>query len=675
MMLNKLTKFHRRYYRIVIFIFLLFTIFMINSAKNIEIQANMEKMVPQDLEVLKVNNLIRDKFGGSDFLIITIEVENCENCVKDIRSKEVLAYILKLSRKIAEEPEVGGIENIFTNPNLIDSSSSRTYIRIQTNVGADEKRIKDLIERIEEDIKSVPKPSGLKVDMTGTIMIRKELLDLLIEDGKRVIIVAYVLIILALILTLHSVREGILPLISVTLAIIWTAGTMNLIGIPVSIMAVGIAPMLLGLGIDYSIHVVHRIRENFDEGLPMVSRAIIATSITTMLGFASLTFAEMPGLRDFGALGVIGIFYSMIAAVFLLPSLYLFLPKEREEIRHLFKFPVNIVKYRKTIVLILVVLMIVFSNGFKGIKMESSPEKTLPKSDVVKKMWEVRDYFGGGDVLVCLVEADKIDYRAIKEIKILEQAFMSEEHVIRVFSIADYIEFMNIDPRDEESIYKSGLVSDDKRYTLIIVDTDVGSEGRKIRELISNLEKIYIEKTNYINLYFAGPLAVSYETFKLMMKDFSRVTLLAIVFVFTFLIINFRSIKTIFVLLLPLAIALYFTFATIGFLKIPIRPETVGLASTILGIGIDYAILITYRFFEEKEVKKALEKSYRSILSSATTTIAGFSSLMFASLVGLKNMGASMTIGIFYCAVVALIFYPAILSIFMERKSQNEMQM
>ncbi len=673
MMLKNLSKFHRRFHKTLVFIFLVFTVFMINSAKNIEIQANMEKMIPQDLEVLKVNNIIRDKFGGSDFLVITLKVENCEGCVKDIREKEVLAYIARLSKKIAEEPEVGNVENIFTNPNAVDSSFSRTYIRVQTNVGADEKKIKDLVERIEEDINSIPKPSGLEVDLTGTIMIRKELLDLLIEDGKRVILIAYILIIIALILTLNSLREGVLPLISVTLAIIWTAGTMNLLGIPVSIMAVGIAPMLLGLGIDYSIHVIHRIRENFDEGLPMVSRAIITTSITTMLGFASLVFASMPGLRDFGTLGVIGIFYSMIAAIFLLPSLYLALPKEKREIKHFFVFPVSIVEHKKALILILIILLALFSHGFKGIKMESSPEKTLPKSDVVKKMWEIRDYFGGGDVLICLVEADKIDYRAIKEIEILEQAFMSEEHVIRVFSISDYIKFMNIDPRDEDALYKSGFISDDKRYTFIVIDTDVGSEGKKIRELISNLERIYVEKASYINIYFAGPLAVSYETFKLMMKDFSRVTILAIIFVFTFLIINFRSLKTIFLLMLPLAIALYFTFATIGMLRIPIRPETVGLASTILGIGIDYAILITYRFFEEKSVKMALEKSYRSILSSATTTIAGFSSLTFASLVGLKNMGASMAIGIFYCAVVALIFYPAILSIIMEK--QNEMRM
>ena len=669
MVLKNLPKVHRRYNKAIIFVFLVFTVFMINSARNVEIQANMEKMVPKDLEVLKVNNIIRDKFGGSDFLIINLEIENCDNCVKDIREKEVLAYIARLSKKISKEPEVGNIENIFTNPNALDSSFSRTYIRVQTNVGADEDRIRDFVERIEKDIESVPKPSGVDVELTGTIMIRKELLDLLVEDGKKVVAIAYILIIVALILTLGSLREGILPLISVTLAIVWTAGTMSLLGIPVSIMAIGIAPMLLGLGIDYSIHVVHRIKEEFDKGLQMVSRAIVATSLTTILGFSSLLFASMPGLRDFGALGVIGIFYSMVSAIFLLPSLYLTLAREGKEIKYVLKFPAGIVEHKRVLILILIILLLIFSQGFKGVKMESSPEKTLPKSGVVEKMLEVRDYFGGGDVLICLVEAEKIDYNAIKDIKVLERAFMSEEHVIRVFSIADYIDMAKIDPRDEERLYKSGFISDDGRYTFIVVDTDVGSEGKKIRELISNLERIYLEKSNHINIYFAGPLAVSYETYKLMMKDFSRVTILAIIFVFTFLMLNFRSIKTIFILMIPLAIALYFTFATIGFLKIPIRPETVGLASTILGIGIDYAILITYRFFEEKNVKISLEKSYRSILSSATTTIAGFSSLLFASLVGLRNMGASMAIGIFYCAAVALIFYPAILSIFMEKRS------
>ncbi len=641
---------HQRLSQFVLAFFVVFTVFMAISATQLKLQANMEKMVPQDLDVRKANEIIRDKFGGGDFLLVVIEADTCSGCVLDLRRPEVAAYIRELAQKISEEPDVGGVESMLTSPGLIDNSYSVTYLRVKTSTGSDEERIRDLIRRIREDIENTPKPSGLKVSLTGITMVRKQLFDLMLADGKRVVGIAYLLIILALVLTLYSFRDGILPLICVSCAVIWTGGAMARLGIPVSVMSIGIAPMLLGMGIDYSIHVVHRIRRNFVEGYASIFRPILVTSVTTMLGFGSLLFAKMPGLRDFGALGVIGIFFSMVAALFLLPSLYLNFPLSGStQSRALIRFPSGIVRKKGLLILLLLILMGIFSQGFKGIRMESSTEKALPQSEIVQKMQQIRDLFGG-DAVVVLVEAPEINNEVIGEMGILERAFQLVPHVVRTVSAASL--GLPID--------RNPLISEDKKYALILIDTDVGTDTKKIKALLSSLERVASEVST-LDVRFAGALAVSYATSKLMVRDFRAVTGIAMALIFAFLLFNFRSIRIILLLSLPLFIALYFTFATLGFLGIPMRPETMGLASTILGIGVDYAIIITYRYLERGDVVVALDESQGSILSSATTTIAGFSSLLFASMTGLKYMGLSMAIGIFYCLVVSLLFYPVIL--------------
>ncbi len=648
--MRKIARLHQRASQFVLAFFVLFTVFMAISATELKLQANIEKMVPKDIEVRKANEIIRDKFGGGDFLLVVIEADTCPGCVSDLRRPEVVEYIRELVQKISQEPEVGGVESMLTSPGLVDPSYSVTYLRVKTSTGSDEERIRDLLRRIRQDIERTPKPSGLKVSLTGITMVRKQLFDLMLEDGKRVVGIAYLLIVLALVLTLYSLRDGILPLICVSCAVVWTGGTMARLGIPVSVMSIGIAPMLLGMGIDYSIHVVHRIRQNFVEGYAGIFRPILVTSVTTILGFGSLLFAKMPGLRDFGALGVIGIFFSMVAALFLLPSLYLNFPfSGSSQSRALITFPSGIVRRKKLLILLLLVLMGIFSQGLKGIRMESSTEKSLPQSEIVQKMQQIRDLFGG-DTVVVLVEAPEINRQVLREVKILERAFQLEPNVVHSVSAASLVL-----PPD-----KNPLISEDRRYALILLDTDVGTDTKKIKALISSLEEVASEVST-LDVKFAGALAVSYATSKLMLRDFRAVTGIAMALIFAFLFLNFRSLRIIFLLSLPLFIALYLTFATLGFLGIPMRPETVGLASTILGIGVDYAIIVTYRYLERGDVVAALEESQGSILSSATTTIAGFSSLLFASMTGLKFMGLSMAIGIFYCLLVSLLFYPVML--------------
>jgi hypothetical protein len=85
-----------------------------------------------------------------------------------------------------------------------------------------------------------------------------------------------------------------------------------------------VLPLIVGIGIDDGIHIVHRWREESAQDLAAVlkqiGRAIVLTSLTTSIGFGSLISSHYPGLRSIGWVTGLGIFTCLLASLILLPA-------------------------------------------------------------------------------------------------------------------------------------------------------------------------------------------------------------------------------------------------------------------------------------------------------------------------------------------------------------------
>ena len=106
--------------------------------------------------------------------------------------------------------------------------------------------------------------------------------------------------------------------------LVWSAGALHLFGVKLTVMNVVGVPILLGIGVDVVIHLLHRLA---DEGPGGVRRALLTTgvaasisTITTIASFASLTFAGSRGVRSMGLLVVIGLATIFVATAALLPT-------------------------------------------------------------------------------------------------------------------------------------------------------------------------------------------------------------------------------------------------------------------------------------------------------------------------------------------------------------------
>lgn len=121
-----------------------------------------------------------------------------------------------------------------------------------------------------------------------------------------------------------------LPVLVVAVAGTWTFGALGWLGIPFTFLMVAVVPLLLGVGIDDALHLLHRYEEERCKGhtgpkamgiaLRRTGRALLLTTLTTTAGFAALLLAPSPPLRAFGMLAALAMLSAFTVTVLLVPA-------------------------------------------------------------------------------------------------------------------------------------------------------------------------------------------------------------------------------------------------------------------------------------------------------------------------------------------------------------------
>ena len=109
--------------------------------------------------------------------------------------------------------------------------------------------------------------------------------------------------------------------------IIWMMGIMDILGLKLNMMNIMVIPLIIGIGIDDGIHIIHRyiIENELYIVFSSTGKAILLTSLTTMLAFGSLYFSIYRGLASLGIALFIGSGTCFLATIFIIP---LILPKK-----------------------------------------------------------------------------------------------------------------------------------------------------------------------------------------------------------------------------------------------------------------------------------------------------------------------------------------------------------
>jgi hopanoid biosynthesis associated RND transporter like protein HpnN len=161
--------------------------------------------------------------------------------------------------------------------------------------------------------------------VTGIPPISYVYIEMMIRDGRVAAMLTLVVVFLLLLWDFRKFRFAVLAMTPLVVGVLWMIGTMHLIGLQLTMASFMGIPLIIGIGIDDGVHILHRYKIEGAGKIRTVfsstGKAVMLTSITTMLAFGSLSFATHRGLGSLGIVLFIGVGTCFLTSVLILPAL------------------------------------------------------------------------------------------------------------------------------------------------------------------------------------------------------------------------------------------------------------------------------------------------------------------------------------------------------------------
>jgi hopanoid biosynthesis associated RND transporter like protein HpnN len=163
---------------------------------------------------------------------------------------------------------------------------------------------------------------GVAPRATGLPVVYQEASATVVGAFERALAYAFVMVALIILIVLRRAKDILLVLVPIALASIVTAALTVLVDMPFNYANIIALPLLVGMGVDNGIHVVHRMRGDPAVRLFETStmRAVLASGLTTVASFGNLAFSAHAGTASMGVLLALGLVASMAATLIVLPA-------------------------------------------------------------------------------------------------------------------------------------------------------------------------------------------------------------------------------------------------------------------------------------------------------------------------------------------------------------------
>jgi len=171
--------------------------------------------------------------------------------------------------------------------------------------------------------------------ITGTPLMLLSLIKYLGRDGRLATLLTLLVVFVLLYIDFRKVGTVLITMIPLIFGAIWMVGLLKTIGQQLTLLNVMGIPMIIGIGIDFGVHFMHRYRHEGPGKIRTVvsstGKAIMITSLTTMAGFGSLLMAKYRGLGSMGLLLGLGVGACFITTIWLLPALLGWIEKHKRK--------------------------------------------------------------------------------------------------------------------------------------------------------------------------------------------------------------------------------------------------------------------------------------------------------------------------------------------------------
>jgi predicted RND superfamily exporter protein len=330
----------------------------------IKTSVNMADYFKKDNPTRIAEDVMQKKFGGSLPVFVVFE--------GDMQSPEVLKMMISTEHFMKEDPNIeitqsvadlieqmndamgegkkipddkAKIEQLWflldgqeVMPQLVNNDLTKGIIQSKF-ASVDSKELEVFTAKMNRFIEDNPN-EHCKIELTGMPSVYVKLNSSLINSQYNSLLIAIIMVVLIVGLILRSASKGIFAAIPVVATIIVLFGFMGITGIPLDIATVLVASIALGIGIDYSIHVITGFNKHLishgdaekaiEETILLSGKAVIINVISVSAGFLVLLFSQIVPLQNFGLLVAISMFGSGFGALTLLPVILIVVNRKRK---------------------------------------------------------------------------------------------------------------------------------------------------------------------------------------------------------------------------------------------------------------------------------------------------------------------------------------------------------
>ena len=658
----------------IITVFVVLAVICAGLSTLVGVNYNFADYLPDDAPSTKALNIMEEEYSQP--------IPNMRVVIYDVTIPEALDYKEKIENAegVKEVTWLDDSIDIYQPLELADQDTTDTWYKnsdalFSVTVSSNEDEKAAAVEAIREIIGDNNAMSGTAVtDVLSPVHTSQEI--------QKIILIALPIIFVILLLTTTSWFEPVLFMVTIGVAIMLNRGT-NLMFGEISFVTNAAGSVLqLAVSMDYSIFLLHRFAENRQDGKPVQEAmiaavkqsmgSVLSSGLTTVTGFAALILMRFKIGPDMGYVMAKAIVFSLICVLCFLPALAISTYKLIDKTRHrpfypaFSKFAKGVLKVRIPALTIAVLIAIpcFIAQGRNDFIYGSSRVYSTEETQMGRDLLAVEDEYGASNPLVIMVPKGDISKEAQ-----LNDALKSDSDVISIISYVNTVGASipeNFVP--EEAL--SQLYSEHYSRFVVTLDTEEIEDGwaDKIDRVREICEEYYGDE-----VLIAGDLASTEDLKDTITVDNTRVNILAILFVFVILVVNFKSITLPIILTLVIELSIwinlsvpYFQSTTLHYIGYLI------ISSVQLGATIDYAILLTGRYLEERKTKTCREAAAESIracvlslfTSAIILTIAGFVLGAVSTNLVLSQLGTLVGRGAVISFILVLFTLPALLMIF-----------
>lgn len=211
-------------------------------------------------------------------------------------------------------------------------SASTTLWVLEVDPNMDEKTRKVLQDQMRDEFATLSADSSLHYGVVSLDLISYDIDEGTFENLTLLVVLALLVVVVLLSIAFRSIPDVLFPLVGLSSALIWTYGVMNLLGAQFTALEVAVAPLVLGLGIDYAIHLQRAyaaIRKEHEDpaeawlrSCARLSVPLLLAVVTTVAAFLANAISPLPPLATFGYALAFGVVCAFVSATVVVGSLH-----------------------------------------------------------------------------------------------------------------------------------------------------------------------------------------------------------------------------------------------------------------------------------------------------------------------------------------------------------------